>query len=507
MGRGLVVGVLVLAAGGGVAGWAGAFGGAGAGARGAMTHAVTRGALRISMKETGTLKAKNSVAIKAQIPGTAKIVWLIPEGAEVKQGDKLAELDKTETQRSVDELDGQVVQMESQVKTARTELDIQQAEGKASVEKSELAYTIKQKEMARFQESEEPQNHRRKSLAVEKAESEFQRKTDRFSQMQKLLDEGFVTRDQFEEEKIALRAAEVELQSAKEELDGYVRFTREIERKQKDSDLAESQRNLNNERLRADNLLDQKRVNHEQLARQFQVSKDRLVEQRKQLEAMTVKAPAPGIVVYQERGWNGEELKVGATVYNEQPFLQLPDLSEMEVTIGAHEADINKLKVGQKVFVTVDSFKGEQLSGEITRVAAIANERDWRSDVKKFEVVVTLVKTPLALKPGLTAKVEVLVGEVPNVLTVPLQAVFVREGSYFVFADAGGKPSRREVKLGESNDNYIVVREGVAEGDRVLLYNPEATEGSTPAAPGPAAPRPAPAGNGKAGAGPRGGKS
>ncbi|MHC4923065.1 MAG: efflux RND transporter periplasmic adaptor subunit [Planctomycetota bacterium] len=448
------------------------------------THTVEKGSLRITLTETGTLKAKNSVNIKAKIPGSAKIVWLVPEGTEVVEGDKLAELDKTELQRNVDQLGSSLKQLESDRKSKKTEYEIEKAEGSAKVEKAQLSYDIKQAELDRYLKSEAPQTLRKKKLAVEKAESEFERKKEKYDQTKELLKEGFVTASQVEEERIALRAAEIELQSAQDELKGYQDFTASIELRQKKSDLAESKRNLDNERLRQANILERKRVAYEQTELNFKATSARYKEQVEQLEKMTLLAPSPGIVIYGQV-WNDDELRVGSQVYNDQPFLQLPDLNEMEVKLGVHEADINKMKPGQKVFVTVDSFKGHQLEGKVTKVAAVAGERDWRSQVRKFEVVVTLDKNELPLKPGLSAKVEVLVGEVNDVLTVPLQSVFVKEGRYFVFVDGAGKPEQREVDLGESNDNFIVVQKGVEANDEVLLWNPEAIEGtSSPASKG-----------------------
>lgn len=463
------------------------------------THEVRKGPLKIVLSETGTLKAKNSVAIKADIPGQAKVVWLIPEGSEVKEGDKLAELDKTDLQRSVDSLASSLVQLESERKTTKTEYDIQAAEGQAAVEKARLAYDIKVKELERYTLSDAPQALREKQLGVEKAESEFKRTSESYEQVKALLVEGFATPSEVEKERIAFRSAEIELESARDKLKGYTDYTAEIERRQKDSDLAEAKRNLDNEQLRAANLLDRKKVAWEQTEQRHKATLSQYEEQAKQLEAMTVLAPAPGIVIYQSQPWNDDELKVGSTVYSNQAFLQLPDLSEMEVKLGIHEADINRLKVGQPVFVVLDSYKGRQLEGEITKIATIASERDWRSDVRKFEVVVAMKKNELALKPGLSAKVEILVGELADVLTVPLQSVFTREGKYFCFVDKGGRPERREVTLGEANDNFVSVKEGIREGERVLLWNPEATDAAAPAGGGDAKPAPSKPAEGKGG--------
>jgi RND family efflux transporter MFP subunit len=453
-----------------------AAGGGGAIAPG-TTYAVRRGPLRITVSETGTLKAKNSVNIKARIPGTARVVWLVPEGTAVKEGDKLAELDKTEVQKNIDSLESQLTQNDSERKTAKTEYEIQKADGKAAVEKAQLTLDIRKSEMARYLENEAPAGREKRALGVQKAESEYARRKERYEQMKALLDRDFVTASQVEEERIAMLSSELALREAKDQYDVYEKYTADIEKREKESALAEAVRGLENETLRAESLLDRRKVQYEQAERRYVTTDQKLREAREQFDAMTVKAPAPGIVIYNDRGQN-DELKVGSTVYNEQPFLQLPDLAEMEVTLGIHEADVTKLRAGQEAFVTLDAFKGRRLAARIVSIATFASERDWRSDIRKFEVVLSLEKNDLPLKPGATVKTEVLVGEVDGVLAVPLQSVFVKEGKYYCFADAGGSPERREVTLGESNASFVEVKEGVREGDAVLLWNPEGAEAS-----------------------------
>jgi RND family efflux transporter MFP subunit len=503
MNRGALAGALVAAL-AAAAPAAGCGNGGGASVATGTTFPVRKGPLRITVSETGTLRAKKSVNIKARIPGTARVIWLTPEGTVAKEGEKLAELDKTDVQKNIDALDSQLTQNDSDRKSAKTEYEIQIADGKAAVEKAVLELDIRKAEMQRYTENEAPQTMEKKRLGVEKAESEFNRRKEQYERMKKLKDQDFVTSSQVEEERIGTRSAELDLQEAKADYDTYSKFTADIDRRQKESALAEAQRALANERLRAENLLERKKVGWEQAERRWEVTNQKLKESREQFDAMTVKAPSPGIVIYNDRG-NNDELKVGSTVYNEQPFLQLPDLSEMEATLGIHEADVTKLKVGQKAFVTLDAFKGRRLSAEVLRIATVASERDWRSDIRKFEVVLSLEKNDLPLKPGTTVKVEILVGELDGVLSVPLQSVFVKEGKYYCFADVGGRPERREVELGESNASAIVVKGGLKEGDEVLLWNPEGTE-SAPSDRGPAKKEGGPAAAGNGGGAGKGGK-
>jgi HlyD family secretion protein len=459
-------------------------GGAGGPSARGTTHRVARGALRVTVAESGTLRAKTSINVKARIPGTARVVWLIPEGTLVKEGDKLAELDKTEVQKNIDSLDSDLARNDAERKSAKTEYEIQIADGKAAVERAVLLLDIRRAEMQRYLEDDAPRTLEKKRLDVEKAESEHNRRREQYDRMKKLLEQDFVTASQVEEERIGARSAELDLQEAKAAYETHVKFSAAIERRQKESDLAEAERGLSNERLRAESMLDRKKVGWDQAERRFEVTAQKLKEAKEQFEAMTVRAPGPGIVIYNDRG-NNDELKIGSTVYNEQAFLQLPDLSEMEAVLGIHEADVTKLKVGQKAFITLEAFKGRRLQAEVVRIGTVGSERDWRSEIRKFEVVLSMEKNDLPLKPGTSVKSEILVGEVPDVLSVPLQAVFVKEGRYFCFVDGGGSPQRREVKLGESSSNAVAVSDGLKEGEEILLWNPEGTDAG-PAAAGPA---------------------
>src|SRR5205085_3373299 len=105
------------------------------------------------------------------------------------------------------------------------------------------------------------------------------------------------------------------------------------------------------------------------------------------------------------------------------------------VLIKVHEADINKLKVGMPATVTLDTYKGLALSGEISKIASVANANDswFGDDVKKFGVDIAIKDKGLTLRPGITAKAEVAVGEVKDVVYVPSQAVFAKDGKFRCF--------------------------------------------------------------------------
>jgi HlyD family secretion protein len=106
-------------------------------------------------------------------------------------------------------------------------------------------------------------------------------------------------------------------------------------------------------------------------------------------------------------------------------------------------------------------------------VGTLAQEEKDRLGTKFFSVTVALSESEPRLRPGMTARVEIEVEERKRALYVPLDAVFERDGRSVVFP-AGRRAEPREVVLGPSNADFVVIEKGLARGERVLLQDPGA---------------------------------
>ena len=85
----------------------------------------------------------------------------------------------------------------------------------------------------------------------------------------------------------------------------------------------------------------------------------------------------------------------------------------------------------------------------------------------------------MKLKPGLSGKVEILLDELKGVLAVPQQAVFSQRGKFHVFRREGEGAVRAPVEIEPGNAQYVVIKSGLTENDRILLYDPEAAGGAS----------------------------
>lgn len=192
-----------------------------------------------------------------------------------------------------------------------------------------------------------------------------------------------------------------------------------------------------------------------------------------ELSYTEIKAPVDGIVI-------SKAVEVGQTVAAsfETPelFSVAEDLTKMQIEASVVEADIAKVKEGQNVRFTVDSYSDDYFYGTVTQVR---NEATTTSNVVTYTVVIGIDNTDMKLKPGMTANVEIITAEEKDVILVPNQALrFYIDDSDNAkrYKDRGvwimknGKPERVVVKIGVSDEDNTQILEGnIKLGDEVII--------------------------------------
>ncbi|MBE6443232.1 MAG: efflux RND transporter periplasmic adaptor subunit [Alphaproteobacteria bacterium] len=177
------------------------------------------------------------------------------------------------------------------------------------------------------------------------------------------------------------------------------------------------------------------------------------------------------------------EVEVGQTVaasFNTPTlFYVAEDLTKMQIEASVVEADIAKVKEGQKVEFAVDSFPDEVFEGVVTQVR---NNPITTSNVVTYEVIIGIDNKDLKIKPGMTANVEIITAEKENVLLVPNKALrfytLDENGDVVRYKDKGiwllqnGKPKRINIATGVSNDDMTeIVSDVINVGNEVILEN------------------------------------
>ncbi|TXD51481.1 MULTISPECIES: efflux RND transporter periplasmic adaptor subunit [unclassified Polaribacter] len=190
------------------------------------------------------------------------------------------------------------------------------------------------------------------------------------------------------------------------------------------------------------------------------------------LESFTIYSDGDGMITY-IREWNGSKKKVGSSISPWDPTIaSLPDLTKMESKTYANEVDIRKIKKDLSVKVGFDAFPDIEMAGIVTDVANVG-ENKRGSDIKVFQVSIKLEGSDKNIRPGMTTSNKILTFERKNVLSIPLEAIFSKDSITYVYKKAGFSVTKKQVKIGESNNDSVIITAGLAEEDVVYLNKPE----------------------------------
>ena len=183
-----------------------------------------------------------------------------------------------------------------------------------------------------------------------------------------------------------------------------------------------------------------------------------------------LRAPISGIVLAPAR--QGQELVAGKSLRNGEALLRIGDFSRMAAAVQVDEADVVKLRAGQKVTVTGNAFRGLRLRGEVTHVSSQANPQS--RSIPKFDVTVTLDPVgpveAARLRAGMSARLRIVTYNNPKALSVPISAVESRGGAHRlrVVDPATGEVEEREVEIGPTARDSVEIRSGLEAGETIL---------------------------------------
>ncbi len=271
-------------------------------------------------------------------------------------------------------------------------------------------------------------------------------------------------RDELVNLKYAMEEAKITLEQSKFEPPATIRqVTIEMEKQERNYEQAQKNYKLKLEKAKAN--MAEVSASLQQVERNYQD----LIEV---VEEFTVNAPKSGMVIY-KRNWDGAKQGVGSTLSAwDNVVATLPDLSEMISKTYVNEIDISKIKVNQTVEIGVDAFPEKKFTGKVIEVANIG-EQMRTTNAKVFEVKIKVNEYDSILRPAMTTKNAILTAIVPKVLFLPIEAIHNEDSLTFVYKKDGGRVHKQEVIVGQSNENEIIIQEGLKQNDEVLMSIPE----------------------------------
>ncbi|WP_321348866.1 efflux RND transporter periplasmic adaptor subunit [uncultured Draconibacterium sp.] len=205
-------------------------------------------------------------------------------------------------------------------------------------------------------------------------------------------------------------------------------------------------------------------------------SQERIGKFQQAMQAARITAPEDGIVIFGEN-WDGTKYSKDGDISTWSfgpPIATLPDMSEVISETYVKEIDISKINVGDKVRVSFDALEEVTINGEIKSIARVGEDhKDF--DMKVFKVIIHLNDTNDGLKPAMSSNNEIILASEDEAVFVPLNAVVSENGEDFVYVSAHNNKQKTPITTGVENDEFVLVKSGLNEGDKVIL-NPQQQE-------------------------------
>lgn len=481
----------------------------------ASTFKVQRGDLVMSVTESGTMTARNAVEIKSQVEGSATIVSLVPEGSyvtdeDVANGKILVELDSSKLRDSMNQQEITYNSAEADYTGAKEALTIQKNQNDSDVQQGLMDVKFARMDLQKYLGEEtantlldqykatgkipvvteliqDPnqlggeslQNYRKLSSDIDLAEEEYKRASTDLSWTEKLFEKSYVARSDLETDRLKVQRNQVSWEQAKTALALFIRYDFPKQTEKYFSDYLEAERQLERIYAQTRSKLAQAEAQLNSSKARYELNKEQLERIKQQITACTVKATAPGMVIYassERRRFGGSRtyIEVGQDVRERELIMTVTNSEEMDVDVKVHETNVDKVRVGQPVKIVIDAQPDKVFTGKVQKIAPLPDPQSFfgNPDLKVYSTQVTLEGASSSIKPGMSARVEILIAEMSNVLSLPVQCVANRSGKKVCFVMDHGQPREQVIHTGAFNDRFIEVLDGLQEGQEVLLNPP-----------------------------------
>ena len=145
-------------------------------------------------------------------------------------------------------------------------------------------------------------------------------------------------------------------------------------------------------------------------------------------------------------------------------ILTLHEIEMVRTLIEVVEKDIPLVKIGQQAEVRAEAYPQRVFIGQVTRVVQALNRA-----TRTMTVEVDLPNANHALKGGMFARVEVLVGRHPNAIQIPIDALTRLENFQYVYVVRNGKAYQVSVEIGSRVENRVEITKGLTGTEQVIV--------------------------------------
>ena len=448
-----------------------------------QTAVTTRGPLPVSVTERGEIEAASRMVIANEMRSPAIIKYVVPDGTFVSDGNVIVEFECVELEDMIVKQTSVAESAASAFSSAQKNLELKKDEMTEKVRKAQDALRDANQDLTRYEEGEWKIKRDKAESDIQLAERDLKLARDKLEFKLKvnkeMQEDSPYSENDIEAEKLGVQRLELASKSKIAEKEMLVKYDhpkslRKLEGAVRDAELA-----LKRARLEEEIQVGLAKADVDDKERTDKMAKSELQREKDEYAKRIYIAESDGLVVY-DTGWSrygGEPVIIaeGKKINSRQQLMIIPNMETLRVKTKVYEAMIDQVRLHQQAYVRLEAKPDVVLTGDVEMVAALASKQDaWMNpDIRYYDVFIKLDKKMEGLKPNMTAKVEIVLGELLDVLQIPVAAVFTDHEETYCWQVVDGRPQRTPVKIGRMSVSMAEVLSGLTDGGKVLLAPPE----------------------------------
>ncbi|CAN5733940.1 hypothetical protein BH24ACI4_BH24ACI4_08670 [soil metagenome] len=373
------------------------------------TAEVLKGEFVDTLEIRGEIRPLRSIVLSSPMQaGELQIVKLAKNGTPVQAGDVVVQFDGSTLRRTVEEKQSELRQADAEIEQARAQAQLVEEQNATALMKAR--YDIE-----------------RARLDLNKGDT--------------------VSRIENEQAKLTLKDCEGRLRELEEKI--------RSDRTSAEADLAAR------ERKREKALFDLRRADQG-------------------LQSLELKAPSAGMVNLLTNFRSGsmfggeQEFREGDRAWPGAAILELPDLTSVHLEARLDESDRGRLQADQEATVRIEAVPGRDFKARIRNISVLAKvdfSSGWPPQ-RNFDLNLVLLDVDPKIRPGMTATARIATGRVPDVVLVPAEAMFQRDGAPVVYKLARSEFVETPVEVQRRGKEQSIIAAGISPGDRIATRRP-----------------------------------
>jgi hypothetical protein len=218
-----------------------------------------------------------------------------------------------------------------------------------------------------------------------------------------------------------------------------------------------------------------KRINASELEKlklRITQADNRASQAKDRLSKLTLITNVNGIVQYAINRVTGKKICEGDVIWDNISIITIPSLDQMQVKLAVNETSFKRIEVNQKTSMILDAFPEIKLFGVVTKKAAVGTQISRNSQIKMFDVYISVDSATGKITPGLSVTCNIEVSKEKNVLTIPVTSLFEDDSSKYVYLAIKSRFMKKKVTVGDINNNEAIIIKGLKENQLIAQVKP-----------------------------------